>query len=89
MFSSRTPADLTPNRLTELLSRAKAQGRAIIDLTESNPTRAGFSYPPDLLRSLGDARGLSYAPSPFGLSETRAAVATIMAKVAKAAPLAR
>jgi aspartate/methionine/tyrosine aminotransferase len=74
MFSSRTPADLTPNCLTGLVNRAKEQGRAIIDLTESNPTRAGFSYPTDLLRSLGDPRGLSYAPSPFGLAETRSAV---------------
>jgi len=67
MFSSRTPPDLTTNRLSELLSAARAEGRLIIDLTESNPTRAGFAYPDDLLQSLGDARGLSYMPSPFGL----------------------
>src|SRR3954470_18266986 len=75
MFSSRTPADLSPNRLTGLLNAAKANGRPIIDLTESNPTRAGFSYPADLLQSLGGARGLTYAPSPFGLPEARTAVA--------------
>lgn len=75
MFSARTPGDLTPNRLTAALAAARAAGRSIIDLTESNPTRAGFDYPPDLLRDLGDARGLVYAPSPFGLLEARAAVA--------------
>jgi alanine-synthesizing transaminase len=75
MFSVRTPGDLTPNRLTGALAAARAAGRSIIDLTESNPTRAGFDYPTDLLRDLGNARGLVYAPSPFGLLETRAAVA--------------
>src|SRR5437764_10382913 len=74
MFSSRTPEDLTPNRLTEALRSARAEGRTILDLTESNPTRAGLHYPGDLLRLLGDSRGLTYAPSPFGLLEARAAV---------------
>lgn len=75
MFSSRTPEDLTPNRLAEALKAAKADGRTILDLTESNPTRVGFDYPSDLLRLLADSRGLTYAPSPFGLLEARAAVA--------------
>ena len=75
MFSTRTPEDLTPNRLTEALNAARAAGRTILDLTESNPTRAGFDYPADLLRLLADSRGLMYAPSPFGLLEARAAVA--------------
>jgi len=42
MFSTRTPRDLTPNRLTEALNAADAEGRTILDLTLSNPTRAGF-----------------------------------------------
>jgi aspartate/methionine/tyrosine aminotransferase len=75
MFSTRTPADLTPNRLTERLNAARADGRTILDLTESNPTRAGFDYPRDLLEALGDARGLTYDPSPFGLIGARSAVA--------------
>src|ERR671937_799993 len=75
MFSSRTPADLTLNRLTEALGAARAEGRTILDLTESNPTRAGFDYPSDLLRPLADTRALTYAPSPFGLLDARAAVA--------------
>ena len=75
MFSSRTPADLTLNRLAEALKAARADGRSILDLTESNPTRAGFDYPGDLLRLLADSRGLMYTPSPFGLVEARAAVA--------------
>jgi alanine-synthesizing transaminase len=75
MFSPRTPEDLTPNRLAEMLKAAAAEGRTILDLTESNPTRAGFDYPGDLLRLLADSRSLTYAPSPFGLLEARIAVA--------------
>ena len=75
MFSSRTPGDLTPNRLTAALTAARAEGRTILDLTESNPTRAGFEYPGDLLRLLADPRGLTYAPAPFGLLDARAAIA--------------
>ena len=75
MFSSRIPANLAPNRLTEALQACRAQGRTFIDLTESNPTRVGFEYPPDLLAPLADARGLHYAPSPLGLMDARRAVA--------------
>ncbi len=75
MFSSRTPSNFTPNRLTEAVRAARARGQALIDLTESNPTRAGFDYPPELLVPLGNARGLRYAPSPLGLIAAREAVA--------------
>jgi aspartate/methionine/tyrosine aminotransferase len=74
MFSSRVPDDRRPNRLSTALSRARA-GRDIINLTISNPTRAGIRYPPGLLASLGSDRGLDYSPDPFGLEDTRAAVA--------------
>src|SRR5437867_4231600 len=75
MFSSRTPEDLTPNRLAEALQAARAEGRTILDLTQSNPTRAGFEYPGDLLHPLADPGGLTYTPSSFGLLDARAAVA--------------
>src|SRR5207237_9994485 len=75
MFSSRTPRNLTPNRLTQTIARLRAAGRSFIDLTDSNPTRAGFEYPEGLLTPLADPRGLMYAPQPFGLMEARAAVA--------------
>jgi len=80
MFSSRTPKDLTPNRLAEAVKAVRREGRTIIDLTESNPTRAGFDYPHDLLRLLADCRGLKYTPSPFGLREAREAVARDFAR---------
>ncbi|MGH9142670.1 MAG: pyridoxal phosphate-dependent aminotransferase [Vicinamibacterales bacterium] len=47
----------------------------MIDLTESNPTRAAFDYPKDLLAPLAGAGGLRYAPSPLGMAEARTAVA--------------
>ncbi|HJU43831.1 MAG TPA: pyridoxal phosphate-dependent aminotransferase [Vicinamibacterales bacterium] len=50
-------------------------GAAIADLTESNPTRVGLSYPDDLLTPLADARALEYEPQPLGLWAARAAVA--------------
>src|SRR5690242_3916679 len=75
MFSSRTPHDLTPNRWTAALANLRRSRRPFIDLTESNPTRAGFEYPPNLLGALADSRALVYAPDPFGLVEARCAVA--------------
>jgi hypothetical protein len=80
VFSKRTPSNLTPNRLTAALQAMKADPSAVgrrpfIDLTESNPTRANFMYPSDLLEPLGRARGLAYAPRPFGAIEARRAVA--------------
>jgi alanine-synthesizing transaminase len=53
----------------------RQDGRAILDLTESNPTRAGFSYPTDLLAPLADPRGLAYRPRPLGHDAARTAVA--------------
>lgn len=74
-FSSRLQSDLAPNRLALAVGRTRAHGRALIDLTESNPTRAGFEYPGSLLEPLADPKGLCYAPDPSGLFEARAAVA--------------
>jgi alanine-synthesizing transaminase len=75
VFSSRLPGNLTPNRLAVVESRLRAEGQSIIDLTESNPTRAGFEYPADLMAPLGSSAGLQYDPHPRGLSEARQAVA--------------
>jgi aspartate/methionine/tyrosine aminotransferase len=75
-FSSRVPADLAGNRLARTLERLRTGGREIVDLTESNPTRAGFQYPPDLLAPLADSRGLVYTPHPFGSIAARQAVAS-------------
>jgi aspartate/methionine/tyrosine aminotransferase len=79
-FSSRTPSSLAPNRLSLAIARARETGRDLLDLTLSNPTRAGFHCPADLLAPLADARGLTYAPRPFGLPAAREAVAADYAR---------
>lgn len=75
MFSSRVPATLAKNRFAQAVERAKADRRPLLDLTESNPTRAGFSYPNGLLAPLAEPGGLVYQPRALGLLEARQAVA--------------
>ncbi len=75
MFSGRVPATFEPNRLTLAVARRREDGRPTLDLTASNPTRAGFHYPGNLLTPLGHPRGLEYLPSALGLAEARRAVA--------------
>jgi alanine-synthesizing transaminase len=74
-FSGRLPAALEANRVSHTLGALRRRGAEIIDLTESNPTRAGFHYPADLLMPLADVRALSYHPDPLGLIDAREAVA--------------
>lgn len=75
MISSRLPASLDANALARAIQNRRRAGAAIVDLTESNPTRAGFSYPDDLLAPLANPRALEYDPHPLGLWAARAAVA--------------
>ncbi len=75
MFSHRVPDQLAPNRFAQALRAHRAGGRPLIDLTESNPTHAGFDYPADLLAPLADRRALRYDPHPFGSLDARTAVA--------------
>lgn len=74
MFSNRVPGDRRPNAFTTALARAKARG-PVLDLTTTNPTAVGFTYPPDLLAPLSDSAGLAYAPAALGLDDAREAVA--------------
>ena len=75
MFSSRVPAVLEPNRLTQTVRRIRAAGAPLVDLTVTNPTAAGIQYPPTILDALADRRSLRYEPSALGLIEARQAVA--------------
>lgn len=74
MFSSRFHWDFRPNRLTGLLARKRAAGALVLDLTESNPTRAEIPYPEGIERTFEDRRMLRYEPSPAGIPEAREAV---------------
>lgn len=76
MLSSRVPRDYSPNPLTRLLEGKRRAGRAILDLTGSNPTRAGLSsYAAEAIAALADPEGLRYDPDPLGLPAARGAVA--------------
>lgn len=75
MLSSRLNWHLQSNRLSLLLEEKRRAGSTILDLTESNPTRAGLSYPAGLLQALSDERARMYEPTPRGLESARTAVA--------------
>jgi len=75
MFSDRTNWRLTRNRLTEALEDVSNRSR-VIDLTISNPTRAGLQYDESrILQALASPQAMDYDPQPKGLSSARAAVA--------------
>jgi len=76
MFASRTNWRFDPNPLAQALERHSRSGRALLDLTVSNPTTCGFAYPQqEILAALADPRALVYAPESKGLPEARQAVA--------------
>jgi alanine-synthesizing transaminase len=57
------------------MALARERLGSFIDLTESNPTRAGLAYPATLLASLSSSAALRYEPRAFGLEAARQAVA--------------
>ena len=80
-FSLRSERDTRPNALTLALAAERQRGASVLDLTESNPTRAGVAYESQaILAALGDPRSLTYEPEPFGLHAVRAEVAREMAR---------
>jgi alanine-synthesizing transaminase len=73
MFSRRAQWNAPTNRLT--LAR-RAYAGELLDLTESNPTRAGIEYPLDELSAiLARAARAPYDPEPLGIAAAREAVA--------------
>ena len=90
VFSSRLKWDSHPNPLSILLAEKRRNGAAILDLTESNPTRAGLDYPgAELLAALADSRGLLYNPDPRGLLAAREAVSEYYAQRGVEVPASR
>jgi hypothetical protein len=68
---------LATNRLASLLDRKRRARAQILDLTESNPTRAGFVYPVDeIIGALNQTQSMFYEPAPRGLIVARGAVAS-------------
>jgi alanine-synthesizing transaminase len=76
MFSERTNWKLAPNRLTLALEQMRGGGAKVLDLTISNPTRAGLYFDEHaVLGALASRRALDYDPQSKGLLEARRAVA--------------
>jgi aspartate/methionine/tyrosine aminotransferase len=74
------PRDLSVNATTRTLALLRSRGIPVIDLTVSNPTQVGLSYPPDLLAPLASSAALTYEPHPLGLRAAREAVAADFAR---------
>ncbi len=75
-FSRRASWDLTLGEVHTALSEARADGRRVIDLTESNPTRIDLRSARSLSAELGRDRASDrYDPDPRGMIEARSAIA--------------
>src|ERR1700704_4229013 len=76
MFGSRTNWRLDPNRFAQALEAHRRASKDLLDLTVSNPTECGISYPErEILATLADPRALVYSPEGKGHREAREAVA--------------
>ena len=73
-FSLRTNWNTEESDLARAYRLRREAGLPIADLTASNPTRCGFSYPASLLAGLTDSRAFDYDPQPRGLLTARQAV---------------
>ncbi|MBF0121919.1 MAG: pyridoxal phosphate-dependent aminotransferase [Candidatus Omnitrophica bacterium] len=82
-FSRRTNWDLGESVLSRTLEAMRAQGSPFFDLTESNPTRCGFSYPEErFLTPLSSKEILTYAPMSKGMPAAREALVQYYARKA-------
>lgn len=76
MFSQRIDWPGRTNRLARLLADKRRQGADLIDLTESNPTRAEIEYPVSAITSAFSDEALArYVPAARGEPAARQAVA--------------
>ena len=76
MFSERTNWKLAQNRFTQALERVRGTGARVLDLSLSNPTRAGLHYESStILDALHSESALDYDPQSKGLLQARKAVA--------------
>ncbi|HXV61966.1 MAG TPA: pyridoxal phosphate-dependent aminotransferase [Vicinamibacteria bacterium] len=76
IFSNRLSWNLEENELSRALRRKREENHPVSDLTVSNPTRAGLSYPgEEILNALARAEALVYEPSAKGHLPAREAVA--------------
>ena len=75
-FSRRANAPSEQNRLSLARQQKLGRGERLLDLTSSNPTTAGLSYPlEELSEVMRRAAAAPYRPEPFGLTSAREAAA--------------
>src|SRR6185436_7771924 len=81
MFSRRLPGDFGHNEWFRTLEDLRAKGGALLDLTETNPLRAGLGEPggEEALVQAARDRGQVYEPDPKGNQRAREAIAREMA----------
>jgi len=90
MSSRRAAFDLSANELAARLEAARAARRPLIDLTESNPVRAGLGWPASRLETaLARPGAATYHPDPRGSPGARRAVAAYLADRGAAVPIDR
>jgi alanine-synthesizing transaminase len=90
VFSSRLKWSQTQNPLSALLEEKRRTGEPVLDLTESNPTRAGLEYPEsELLAALASPAALQYDPHPRGLLIAREAISQYYAEHGLEIPASR
>ncbi len=76
MFSRRSDWNAAVNRLTHATTTRRQRGDEILDLTISNPTRAGIRYPHDELSEvMSRAAAAPYDPQSLGMATAREAAA--------------
>lgn len=82
MFARRASWDLTPSPLAARVAARRARGLPVLDLTDANPTRAGFAEPAAALAealsaAARDPASARYEPDPRGPLAARAAIAAV------------
>lgn len=84
MFSSRFDWQQSTNRITMMLEAVRRSGAELLDLTETNPTAAGFIYDTDGIRAaMSRPEILEYHPHPRGVLSAREAVTAYYQRHAK------
>src|SRR5262245_26200617 len=77
IFSERSGFSREPNAIAQALAELRTEGRAVLDLTVSNPTLAGLTLDAEERRAaLAPVGSNVYRPEPLGLEMARAAVRT-------------
>jgi len=90
IFAARTNWTLEENAYAKALRRHRQSGRALLDLTASNPTTCGFAYDEAaILDALRNPAALRYDPQPKGLASAREAVARYYGEIVPGANIDR